>query len=468
MTKIMTHRYHCSTLLALMILSTAQVFASQPSFFNVTVLDAGTGIPVSRAYVVHNDEVKRTTRRGKVRFLTAEDRVTLTVAYKAGSVRRLSSFHDIPITPQHIVLRINNALPLRKETTFSLRIPFGQLPSQTDATVLTPGFGYSIADITSGVYDNVSVYRDQLQHDRKFTLVMAALDQFKLPFSYGYLLDKSPGLTDSRTLFLQPPFAVPLSEPVVPVAWQKLPDPIDPSDPTSHCDYSAAPYTVCGVIQAGSGIFSWMNVIRKGQTFTTPGAFLPSRTEGANPLMPLPDGINELVGHDNPLGFFPMNYSRSRYTRTTDIPLTPVNILMPNVLIGTANQTGAQAIAIVNNNGAVQINWTIGAGNNDLSDVTQIDYGKLRLIWENTMLGFSTQWEHLFATQAGNNLVALPTLPQPLAAWQPTAGTQFVDTTVTLAGTDAGDGFDETWALWQLTGEPLHAGDTSFDVIRWR
>jgi len=471
MTKMIAYFYRCSTLVSLLLmllLFTTQAIASQPNFFKVTVLDASTHAPVPRAYVVHNDTVARTNRRGKVRFMSFDDRATLTVAYKAGSVRRLISFHDIPIIQHHVVLRVNNAVPLRKETTFSLRLPFGQLPAQTDATVITPAFGYNISDITAGVFDNVEVFRDKLQHDGKFTLVMAALDSFKLPFSYGYMLDKSPGLTDSRTLFLQPPFAVPVSEPVTPVSWQKLPDPIDPSDPTTHCDFTFPPYTICGVMQPSSGIFSWMNVIRKGETFITPGAFLPSRTAGANPLLSLPGGINELVGHDNPLGFFPMNFSRSRYTRSADIPLIPVDILMPNVLIGAADQTGAQAITVLNDNGAVQVSWSIGAGNEDLSDADNIDYGKMRLIWDNTLQEFSTQWEHVFATQPGNNIVALPALPAPLAAWQPGTDTYFVDTTVTLAGTDAADGFDDAWTLWQSEGEPLHAGDTSFDIIRWR
>lgn len=129
------------------------------------------------------------------------------------------------------------------------------------------------------------------------------------------MLDVDPAHLNEAHLMFMPPMATGVDHERQLVRWRKNADPLNTTTGTSTCDFKSPPYTERGLYPDKGGIFSWINVWRKGQLFHTPGAFLPARTAGANPLMALPDAQIELVGHDDPKGFTPFNFARHRFLR---------------------------------------------------------------------------------------------------------------------------------------------------------
>jgi len=454
---------------------------AQDNTLRVTVLDRETHHPIKGAWVISGNDIARTRSNGKARLKNGAARATITVAYvvnharhhkhgkhyaKRPQLKRLATFHDIPVANGHAKLFVNNGLPLRREATFSLSAPFGGVPEGASRTGLLPLVTHETAGTTSGQFSNIQVLEDQLQDDGLYSIMMVAFDEFDLPWKYGYLLDQAPALLEGRFLSLRPPMATPMSQDTQALAWRKNQDAIDPSNPDDGCFFTAPPYTFCGV-SPPQGLFSWTNVWRKGVVYRAPGAFLPARTQGANPTMPLPGGINELVGHDEPLGFFPMNFSRHHFDRFNEIPGHEIEINMPNVLIGEKTQAGAEAIDVMFSGRKHHVSWSVAAGNDDLSDADAVDYGELEMIWQVGKQS-ATVWVHTFASNVGVNSIEFPKLPRKIRHWGPNRKTQFVETTVTLTGSAAVDGFDDAWAVWQSGKEPAHMGMQAFDVSRWR
>lgn len=447
---------------------TAQAAVAGNGVLRVKVVDEATGNPVPRAMVVLDDQVKRSTFNGVVRFGDVEDdRVTLTAIYDAGSVKRLVTFHDVPVdSGRPMVLPVENGRALRREARFAMSVPF--VPDGTDWTGLLPQLGVQFAGPKLGIFDGIELFEDKLQDDGLASVMVVAFDGEGLPFQYGYVLDQSPGLMDGKFLFLAPPLGAPIVNPVAAVSWTKAADPINDSNPEENCEFTVPPYTTCGVANSVDGIFSWLNVKRKGVTYSAPGAFLPTRTAGANPWLALPDSIVELVGHDDPLGMFGgENYSRFKYLRFETVPVE-TTIRMPNVLIGDANETGAQAIDVAELDDTLTVRWTITAMGDESDDVSAVDYGTAELIWQNDGASGNTIWRHWFAPAQGDNVLTLPVLPDTVAGLMPAGAQVFNDVTVTVFGSDGVDGFDGAWDAWQSGEDPLQLGEDAFNVLRWR
>lgn len=234
--------------------------------------------------------------------------------YLDGKIRRIETVHGVHAAPE-IVLRVPNAHSVRREAVFSVGVPFGSIQRQAKALLLLSQPVYESGGLNFGHYNQVRLYQDQLQDDGRFSLMVVALDENLVPWKFGYMLDVDPAHLDEAHLMFMPPMATGVDHERQLVRWRKNADPLNTTTGTSTCDFKSPPYTECGLYPDKGGIFSWINVWRKGQLFHTPGAFLPARTAGANPLMALPDAQIELVGHDDPKGFAPFNFARHRFLR---------------------------------------------------------------------------------------------------------------------------------------------------------
>ncbi len=448
-----------------------------PRALRVKVVDEATGKPVPDAVAIIGRQVRQTSQEGTTRlFGPIGERVTVTVAYIAGRVKRLVTFHNVPVGTSgnrrvgqgELLLPVPNGLPLRREAKFFLDVPFGGVPAGSIWTGLLPQLATDLVGPRFGAFEGIELFEDKVQDDGLASLMVVAFDEDGLPFKYGHMLDKAPGSLDRKFLFLVEPFATPLELDVAPVSWAKRADPINDSSADDECDFQAPPYTQCGFFFPLDGIFSWINVIRKGIVYTTPGVFLPARTAGANPLMQLPDAVIEMVGHDDPLGIGGgINYNRHKFNRFELMPME-VEIVMPNVLIGTADQTGAEAISVMETNGSIQLSWNVGAGNGDLSHAQAVDYATLELIWPIAGDGTNAIWLHVIESMVGFNKLSLPVLPRRFSTWVPPSADVFSDTTVSLFGTNGVEGFEGAWAAWQAGQKPIRLGDQAFDVNRWR
>lgn len=271
---------------------------------------------------------------------------------------------------------------------------------------------------------------------------------------------------DETHLRFSPPHSTGIDRERQLIHWRKKADALSASDETVKCNFTAPPLTVCGLFPDQGGIFSWINVWRRGQLFHTPGAFLPARTAGANPLLALPEGTIELVGHDDPLGFSPANYARHRFLRYDTAPADTVNIVMPSILIGKADQTGPDAL-VLENSGRGASFLIQSLGENAARD--QLDFGKLQMIWIDPQTQRRTIWNQYFPPQVGTMTVALETVPPALQAQLPTAQTQsYENVQVWVYGSAAVDGYAAALQAKIAGKDPIQSGKEAFQVTRWR
>lgn len=443
--------------------------ATQSATSKVRVIDELTALPVADAAVIVDGKSYPTDGSGTATIPmdgSSKAALTVTAAYLDGKIRRLETTHGLKAAPE-VVLRVPNVHGVRREAVFSVGVPFGPIQRQAKAMLLLPQPAYESGGLNFGHYNQVRLYQDQLQEDGRFSLMVVALDENLVPWKFGYMLDVDAARFDEAHLMFMPPMATGIDFERQLVRWRKLADPLSPSDEASACDFKAPPFTECGLYPDKGGIFSWINVWRKGQLFHTPGAFLPARTTGANPLMALPDAQIELVGHDDPKGFAPFNYARHRFLRFDTPPTNVVDITMPDVIIGSAEQTGPDAISVdATARGARFVIASTGTAKVDAND---LDLGKFQMIWSSGSNNVRTIWNHYFAPRSGENTVTLSAVPESLAGWLPADAQQkFENVQVWLYASDGVNGYDQALALRAEGKDPVREGATAFQVTRWR
>lgn len=436
----------------------------------IKIVDEFTGQPMAGATVMVGDKSYPVDTSGTAtvrRDASGGANLTVSATYLDGKIRRIETVHGVPVTPE-IVLRVPNAHSLRREAVFSVGVPFGPIQRQAKAMLLLPQPVYESGGLNFGHYNQVRLYQDQLQDDGLFSLMVVALDENLVPWKFGYMLDVNPARLDEAHLMFMPPMATGIDHERQLVRWRKNADPLNTTTGTSTCDFKSPPYTECGLYPDKGGIFSWINVWRKGQLFHTPGAFLPSRTAGANPLMFLPDAQIELVGHDDPKGFAPFNFARHRFLRFDQPPTDPVDITMPDVIIGSPEQPGPDAITIDATARGARFVIASSAGSTQ-ADANDLDLGKLQMIWGGGSDDARTIWNQYFAPRNGENTVTLTAAPESLKNWLPAGAQQnFENVQVWLYASDAVNGYDQALTLRAEGKDPLRQGATAFQVTRWR
>lgn len=431
----------------------------------VRLLSQSTLKPVANAVVYVGDKEYPVDSAGRARIKHADDRVTLTAAYWDGNTRRIETIHDFSPT-DGAEIHVPHKGDIERKAVFSLGVPFGPIQREAKALLLLPQLAYESGGLNFGHYMNVRLYSDQIQNDGLFTLMVVALDEKLIPAKYGYMLDASPdGLDGSHSVFL-PPLATDIDKDVQLVKWKKRADPISASAAGESCAFKAPPYTECGLPPDQGGMFSWVNVWRKGELFHTPGAFLPPRTAGANPLMALPDSQIEVVGHDDPKGFAPFNYARHRFLRYEVAPEKTIEFMMPNIVIGDLEKPGAEAITLdaTKHEASFEIR---AVGDNDES--SNVDFGMLQAIWTQGDDGPRTIWNQYFAPTLGKNRVALAAAPRTLASWLPeSAQEKYENVQVWLYGSDGIGSYAEAVNSHVQGASPVQQGKNAFQVTRWR
>lgn len=462
-------------LAVIVVLHVQNTYAASTTPGTVRVIDEVTMQPISDAFVIVEGKHFSVDAKGNAAVEYDRERVALSIGYRDGKLRRIETYHDFP-AEREVVLRVPNAQGVRREAVFSVGVPFGPIQKQAHALVLLPQPAYETGGLNFGHFDRVRLYQDQLQDDGRFSLLVVALNEKLIPWKYGYMLDVAPDKLDEAHLSFKPPLATDIDREPLLLRWRKEPDAVGKSDPNTPCDFKTPPLTECGHYPDKGGIFSWMNVWRKGQLFHTPGAFLPARTAGANPLLALPDGQIELVGHDDPLGFSPFNYARHRYLRYNTAPTEVVSILMPNVIIGAADKPGSEAI-IVSAPGASSLAGTASYGARFviqpvgalMEDSANLDWGKVQFIWIDKQEGARTIWNQYFSPKNGENNVLLNTPPKPLVNWLPPSTEQeFENVQVWLYGSTAVNGYRDALTAFRAGTHPLRLGSNAFQVTRWR
>ncbi|MFC1749953.1 hypothetical protein ACFL2V_14230 [Pseudomonadota bacterium] len=433
----------------------------------INVFDKQSEKSVNQATVTLNQQSTRVNSQGQAVFTTNDDQATLTVAYTSGNVMRLQTLHNIPVN-KDINVYLDNAHAVTKVAEFSFSVPFGQVPKDVDFSGLLPQLSYEFAGINAAHFGNISLYEDQLQDDGKISLVVVGYNDEKLPHKYGYILDQDPAQLELSSPRLSGPDATPMTQTAKLLQWKKLADPINVQSAETPCGFSEPPYNECGMFPPKRGVFSWVNIKRKGQLYHTPGAFSPARVRGANPTIDLPDSTIELAAHDDPLGFFPYNYSRHSFKRFTSVPDTTIDVKMPNVIIGTINHLGRDSFTVKHDSEAVSIKWQINAGNDDLSDVKAIDYGELELAWFDDKHKQAVVWRHRFPTQAGSNMIEVTQNQLPQNIQFPAADAKFANIQIWLYGSEGVDGYPAALKLWQANEEVMMKGDSAFKITRWK
>lgn len=430
----------------------------------IVVINQVTHQPLENTSVFVNQHLKRSYRDGVIHIPRSNKPVTIDVIYWDGDLRRIETFHQVSVHDQ-VTLPVPYAGALRREAVFSIALPFGKLDKAAKAVIILPQLAYDTGGLNFGNFGNIRLYQDQLQHDGRFSLMMVALDESLIPFKYGYFLDKDPSQLENSINHFAPPFATPLEHRRQLVAWRKAADAIDPSDKNTQCDFKDPPLTKCGLIPPRGGVFSWINIWRKGQSFHTPGAFLPSRTQGENPLLLLPDSKIELVGHDDPLGFYPANFARHRFLKLPAAPSEEIEIQMPNIMIGSQQGAGKQAITFDVKNQSIA--FDIHTANKDSVDISNMDYGRIQLAWNDKNNDLRTIWNHTFEPSAGKNQIKLSKLPAVFTAWQPNSDSQFSNIQVWLYGSNSVNSYAEALSSILSGKDPLHSGNNAFQVSRW-
>ncbi len=432
----------------------------------IRIVGQTTSVPVSDAVVYINGKGKAVDANGEVRVTLGEVPVELTIAYRDGATRHIETIHGFP--PREVTtVHVPHKSSIKREAVFSLGVPFGPIQREAKALVILPQLAYESGGLNFGHYNNVRLYSDQIQDDGRMTLMVVALDEKLIPAKYGYMLDVDPSALEAGHIMFKPPLATDIDKEVQLVRWQKEADPINPSDSKTACDFNAPPYTGCGLYPDKGGVFSWINVWRKGELFHAPGAFLPPRTAGANPLMVLPDAQIELVAHDDPKGFAPFNYARHRFLRFDASPADVVSLTMPNVVIGSLEQHGADAIQV--NAASREARFTINSVGESRSDEQNLDFGQLQIIWTDSEESVRTIWNQYFEPKAGENIVAPTAVARSLSSWLPDAKQdQFENVQVWLYGSDGVNGYGEAIELYADGRETVRQGDGAFQVTRWR
>jgi len=446
--------------------STVAKAADTDEFSIVQIVDEVTHQGVRGALVFVGDKIFPVNSTGEARLPRSVQPVTLSVAFWDGKLRRVETFHDLE-SKSSLIVRVPNSGDVRREAVFSVGLPFGPMQKQARALVLLPQPAYDSGGMNFGHYDKVRLYQDQLQSDGRISLMLVALDENLLPWKYGYALDLEPEILDESHFAFVPPKATDMDHERQLVRWRKAADPVGRGDANSACDFKAPPFTECGLYPDKGGIFSWINVWRKGELFHAPGAFLPARTVGANPLMALPDSQIELAGHDDPLGFAPFNFARHRFLRYTNAPSDQVEIRMPNIVIGTPAQQGADAIAV--DADLHGVHFSVQAVGESTLDSKQLHFGKSQLIWVDDKSGVRTIWNQYFEPRIGETAVGVAQIPHMLNDWLPNSGQQtFENAQVWLYGSDAVASYSAAMAAYMSGVDPIRLGENAFQVTRWR
>lgn len=432
----------------------------------IHILDDVTSAPLRGVRVAVNTTEAITDASGTASVTFSAATATLSVAYDDGKIYRIETFHGMRAEPD-LTVRVPNTEGVRREAVFSVAIPFGPIQREARALLLLPQPSYESGGLNFGHYANVRLYQDQLQSDGKFSLMAVALDDGLIPYKYGYMLDLSPENLDEAHIHFKAPHSTGIDQARQLIHWRKQTDAINLSDAAAECSFSTPPLTVCGLYPDKGGIFSWVNVWRRGQLFHTPGAFLPARTVGANPLLALPEGQIELVGHDDPLGFFPANFARHRFLRYDAAPADPVNITMPNVIVGRVDDPGPRALTLdASGRGARFLIQVLG---DKPSAADQLDLGKLQMTWINPKGQRRTIWNQYFSPQAGEATVALSAIPESFGERLPSANfSDFENVQVWLYGSDGVDGYAAALKSKMSGTDPMRAGANAFQVTRWR
>lgn len=447
----------------LLIASSPQVSAGEISA-KIRIVDEVTLTPLRGARIAVGTTEVVTEANGWARIKLKESAVTLSVAYEDGKSYRIETYHSLAAAPE-LTLHVPSTQSVRREAVFSVAVPFGPIQQEARALLLLPQPSYDSGGLNFGHYDRVRLYQDQLQSDGKFSLMAVALDDTLIPYKYGYILDLNPEHLDEAHLHFGPPHSTGIDHDRQLVHWSKQADALNASDPAGKCHFNTPPLTLCGLFPDQGGIFSWVNVWRRGQLFHTPGAFLPARTAGANPLLALPESTIELVGHDDPLGFSPANYARHRFLRYDSAPADAVKIAMPNILIGKADQPGADALTLESSGRGASFlieNLTDNTGD-------QLDFGKLQMIWTDPGTQRRTIWNQYFPPKVGAAVVALNTAPPSLKARLPNGHTKrYENVQVWLYGSDGVDGYAAALKAKIAGKNPIQPGKDAFQVTRWR
>jgi len=454
------------SLIILLLIYSSSLFATTDKI-KITVVNNNTQQAVNDANVFVGNNSLNTDKNGQVTIKKSTKPVTIHVSYLHKKVRHIKTFHNITLKRDEIVLPVTDNSTVNLEANFSMSVPFGGVPADAKAVVLLPPLAFDTGGLNFGFYNGIRIYSDQLQNDNKISLMMVALDKNLIPVKYGYFLDQEPALLNQQILRFNPPFATGIVHSRQLLKWRKTKDAIDASDENSICDFSAPPYSKCGMRPQKGGIFSWINILRKKQLFHSPGAFLPSRTQGANPLLALPDSKIELVGHDDPLGFFPMNYARHRYIRFNDAPSDEIHIKMPEILVGFQGDVGSDALQFSEKNNSVQFEIS-SANKTSQIDLENIDWAKFETVWTNKKSGNRIIWHQIFKPNAGNNDIRLDNLPTALKEWQPTQTSEFTNVQVWIYGIDKIAGFDNAMDKIFSGHDPFQIGPSAFRVTRWR
>jgi len=454
-------------IVTILIITSPHVAAENNRSLQIKIIEKTTDRIIDSAQLVINEQIKSSYRGGYVSFneLPKDKPFSVDILYWDRDIRRIESFHQIPWQDK-ITLSLPKASLTRREVVFSLSLPFGVFQGDAKAFLLLPQLAYETGGINFGHFGGIRLYEDQLQTDGNISLMVVALDEKLRPWKYGYFLDKNPTELYQQNVNFAPPFSTNVNNEAVLLKWRKSKDAIDPSDINTKCDFKEPPYTDCGLMPQRGGVFSWTNIKRKGQLFHSPGVFLPSRTQGANPAMPLPDSQIELVGHDEPLGFPPFNYARHRFLRFDEVPQKEVNLTMPELLIGTAKQQGMEAILLDSKNMTLQFNIT-SAGSDD-ADLKNMDWAVFEAIWVDKETEQKTIWHQFFSPKAGNNTVHLNYLPASFNTWMPDEHSNFVNLQVWIYGTDSINGYGEALKYTTSERDPLLEGKDAFRVTRWR
>lgn len=432
----------------------------------IQVLDDVTSAPLRGVRVAVGTTEAITDASGMASVTFPNATPTLSIAYDDGKIYRIETFHGITAEPE-LTLRVPNTEGVRREAVFSVAIPFGPIQREARALLLLPQPSYESGGLNFGHFANVRLYQDQLQSDGKFSLMAVALDEGLIPYKYGYMLDLSPENLDEAHIHFKPPHTTGIDHARQLVHWRKQADAINLSDAAAECSFSTPPLTVCGLYPDKGGIFSWVNVWRRGQLFHTPGAFLPARTVGANPLLALPEGQIELVGHDDPLGFFPANFARHRFLRYATAPADPVNITMPNVIVGRVDDPGPRALTVdASGRGARFLIQVLGE---KASATDQLDLGKLQMTWINPNGKRRTIWNQYFSPQAGDATISLAAIPESFSDRMPKPNSSdYENVQVWLYGSDGVDGYAAAIKAKMSGVDPMRAGANAFQVTRWR
>jgi len=456
-----------SLIATLLLIICSNNIIANTSNIQLSVVNERTKQIVTDATVFIDGKPQITIENGLVSVEKNINPITIHVSYLHGKTRHIESFHDVTLKQNRILLPVPDNSMAKLTAVFSMSAPFGGVPSDAKAVVLLPQPAFETGGLNFGFFNGIRIYSDQLQGDGNITLLMVALDKNLIPSKYGYFLDQAPEMLNQQILSFKPPFASGIVHDRQLLKWRKAKDAIDASDKNSICDFKAPPYTECGMRPQKGGIFSWTNVLRKKQIFHTPGAFLPSRTQGANPLLALPDSQIELAGHDDPLGFYPMNYARHRFLRFNEAPAEEVSINMPEILIGFQGDVGSDAIQLSEKNTTVSFEITAASKTNQ-NDLLDMDWAKFEAVWMNKKTGIRTIWHQVFQPKTGNNVVQLNNLPTALKDWQPTEVSEFSNVQVWLYGSDELLGYDN--AIYKMFSglDPFQIGKSAFRVTRWR